>query len=143
MKVYKLVKVGDYEVKEELHYVKEHFWAKVEGNVVRTGATDYGQKALREVVFIELPQAGSKVEQGQPYGTIESVKAVIDLIAPVSGTIKAVNEVLRDSPEAINRDPYGEGWLAMIEPSNLQAELQNLMDFDATKKFYEDLVKKG
>jgi len=138
-----LVKVGDYEVKEGLYYVKEHFWAKIEGDSVRTGATDYGQKALREVVYVELPQAGDQVNQGEAYGTVESVKAVVDLIAPVSGTIRMVNEALRDNPEAINSDPYGEGWLITIAPSNLQAELKNLMDFGAASKFYEEIVKKG
>jgi len=137
------VKVGDYEVKEGLYYVKEHFWAKIEGDSVRTGATDYGQKALREVVYVELPQAGDQVNQGEAYGTVESVKAVVDLIAPVSGTIRMVNEALRDNPEAINSDPYGEGWLITIAPSNLQAELKNLMDFGAASKFYEEIVKKG
>ena len=138
-----MVKVGDYEVKEGLYYVKEHFWVKIEGDSVRTGATDYGQKALREVVFVELPEAGSQVKQGEAYGTVESVKAVVDLIAPVSGAIRMVNEALRDNPEAINSDPYGEGWLITIAPSDLQAELKNLMDFGAASKFYEEIVKKG
>lgn len=138
-----MVKVGDYEVKEGLYYVKEHFWAKIEGDSVRTGATDYGQKALREVVYVELPQVGDQVNQGEAYGTVESVKAVVDLIAPVSGTIRMVNEALRDNPEAINSDPYGEGWLITIAPSDLQAELKNLMDFGAASKFYEEIVKKG
>lgn len=138
-----MVKVGDYEVKEGLYYVKEHFWAKIEGDSVRTGATDYGQKALREVVYVELPQVGDQVNQGETYGTVESVKAVVDLIAPVSGTIRMVNEALRDNPEAINSDPYGEGWLITIAPSDLQAELKNLMDFGAASKFYEEIVKKG
>jgi glycine cleavage system H protein len=138
-----LVKVGDYEVKEGLYYIKEHFWAKIEGDTIRTGASDYGQKALREVVYVELPRTDSMVEQGQAYGSIESVKAVVDLIAPISGRIKTVNEALRDNPEAINSDPYGEGWLVVIQPSNLEAELKGLMDFNATLKFYEDLVKKG
>jgi glycine cleavage system H protein len=138
-----LVKIGDYEVKEGLFYVKEHFWAQVEDDIVRSGITDYGQKALREVVYVELPEVGTNVKQGEAYGTIESVKAVVDLIAPVSGVIKSVNEPLRDNPEAINSDPYGEGWLATIEPSNLQEELKNLMDFAAATAFHEEIVKKG
>ena len=138
-----MVKIGDYEVKEGLYYVKEHFWARVEGDIVHSGITDYGQKALREVVYVELPEVGTNVKQGEAYGTIESVKAVVDLIAPVSGVIKSVNEPLRDNPEAINSDPYGEGWLATIEPSNLQEELKNLMDFAAATAFHEETVKKG
>jgi len=138
-----LVEVGDYEVREGLYYIKEHFWAKIEGNTVRVGATDYGQKALREVVYIELPSSGSPVKQGEAYGTVESVKAVVDLVAPASGTIVEVNEKLRDNPEAINSDPYGEGWLVVIQPSNLDAELKNLMNYDAGVEFYDEIVKKG
>ncbi|MCJ7632260.1 glycine cleavage system protein GcvH [Candidatus Bathyarchaeota archaeon] len=137
-----MAKVGDYEVKEELYYCKEHFWAKIDGDIVRTGTTDYGQKALREIVYVELPAVGAEVKQGEAYGTIESVKAVVDLIAPVSGIIETVNESLRDSPEAINSDPYGEGWLITIKSSNLQEELKDLMDFDSAKTFHEEIIKK-
>jgi glycine cleavage system H protein len=136
-----LVKVGDYEVIEGLYYAKEHFWAKIDGDVVRTGTTDYGQKALREIVYVELPEVGAEVKKGEAYGTIESVKAVVDLVAPVSGSIETVNEALRDNPEAINSDPYGEGWLITIKSSNLQAELKDLMDFNAAKTFHEEIVK--
>ncbi len=136
-----MVNVGEYEVREGLYYHKEHFWAKVENGVVRFGATDYGQKALKEVVFVELPSAGDAVKQNEPYGTVESVKAVIDLIAPLSGTVKEVNEKLRDNPEAINKDPYGEGWLIAITPSNLNAELGNLMAFDTAVNWYKEVTK--
>ncbi|MEM2921393.1 MAG: glycine cleavage system protein GcvH [Candidatus Bathyarchaeia archaeon] len=136
-----MVKVGDYEVREGLYYVKEHFWAKIEGGIVRTGATDYGQKSLREVVYVELPSVGSQVKQGEAYGTVESVKAVVDLIAPISGTVIEVNDSLRDNPEPINNDPYGKGWLIAIRPSALDSELRNLMDTDAAVKFYQELVK--
>ncbi len=136
-----LTKVGDYEVKEGLYYIKEHFWAKIEGDTVRTGTTDYGQKALREIVYIELPEVGSEVKQGEAYGTVESVKAVFDLVAPVSGNIIAVNESLQDSPETINSDPYGEGWIITIKSSNLNTEIKNLMDFNAAKTFHEEIVK--
>ena len=113
-----MVEIGEYEVREGLYYHKEHFWAKIEDELVRLGATDYGQKALREVVFVELPEVGDKVEQNEAYGTVESVKAVIDLIAPVSGTVKEVNEALMDNPDTINKDPYGEGWMILIELSH-------------------------
>lgn len=136
-----MAKIGDYEVKEGLYYVKEHFWAKIDDDGVRTGTTDYGQKALREIVYIELPEVGSEVKQGEAYGTIESVKAVFDLVAPVSGNIVTVNESLQDDPETINSDPYGGGWLITIKPSNLNAELKNLMDFNAAKTFHEEIVK--
>ena len=138
-----MVKVDEYEVREGFYYVKEHFWAKVEGNIVRMGATDYGQKSLREVVFVELPSPGGQVNQGEAYGTVESVKAVIDLVAPVTGTVVEVNESLRDNPEPINNDPYGKGWLITIRPSSLDSELKNLMNFDAAVKFYQEVVRKG
>jgi glycine cleavage system H protein len=122
-------------------FKKDHFWAKVEDGLVRVGATDYGQKALKEVVFVELPSAGDIVEQNEPYGTVESVKAVVDLIAPISGTVEEVNEELLDNPEPINQDPYGDGWLIRITPSNLDEELGNIMNFEAAVEWYKEVVK--
>lgn len=136
-----MVKVGEYEVNEGLYYHKEHYWAKIENGLVRIGPTDYGQKALKEVVFLDLPSIGGTVTQNEAYGTVESVKAVVDLIAPLSGTIEKVNEPLKDNPESVNKDPYGEGWLITIKPSNLSEELKNLMDFNAAVEFYKGLVK--
>ncbi|MDQ1281174.1 MAG: glycine cleavage system protein [Thermoproteota archaeon] len=138
-----MVKVGEYEVQEGLYYHSEHFWAKVEGDSVRFGATDYGQKALREVVFIELPKVGDEVSQNEAYGTVESVKAVIDLIAPVSGKIKEINEKLTDTPDLINNNPYGDGWLILVTPSKLDDELKNLMTFEAALTWYQELAKGG
>ena len=132
-----MVKIGEYEVHEGYYYHKDHFWASVEGELVKFGATDYGQKALKEVVFVELPEVGTTVTQNEPYGTVESVKAVVDLVALVSGTIEKVNEKLLDNPEPINNDPYEEGWLIVVKPSDLNNELKNIMDFTAAKEFYE------
>ena len=137
------MKVDEYQVPEGLYYLEEHFWAKVEKDIVRTGPTDYGQKSLREVVYVELPSAGGQVKQGEAYGTVESVKAVVDLVAPVSGTVVEVNESLRDNPEPINNDPYGKGWLITIRPSNLGSELSNLMNLDAAVKYYQEVITKG
>jgi len=136
-----MVKVGEYEVREGLHYHKEHFWARIEGNNVRFGTTDYGQKALREVVFVELPNVGDEVRQNEPYGTVESVKAVVDLIAPLSGTIKEVNEELRDSPDLINKDPYGKGWLISVSPTKLKEEVKNILTFEAAVEWYKEVIK--
>jgi len=136
-----LVQIDEYEVREGLYYQKDHYWAKMEDGLVRVGATDYGQKALKEVVFIELPSVGDTITQNEPYGTVESVKAVVDLIAPVSGTVKEVNEELLDNPEPINKDPYGEGWLILITPSNLDVELGNIMGFEAAVDWYKEVVK--
>jgi glycine cleavage system H protein len=138
-----MVEIGEYEVREGLHYHKEHFWAKIEDGLVRFGATDYGQKALREVVFVELPEVGDEVEQNEAYGTVESVKAVIDLIAPVSGTVKEVNEALMDNPDTINQDPYGTGWLIVVTPSDVEGELGNIMNFNAAVDWYTTLVEEG
>ena len=136
-----MVQIDEYEVREGLYYQKDHYWAKMEDGLVRVGATDYGQKALKEVVFVELPSVGDTVTQNEPYGTVESVKAVVDLIAPVSGTVKEVNEELLDNPEPINKDPYGEGWLILITPSNLDVELGNIMGFEAAVDWYKEVVK--
>ena len=138
-----MVEIGEYEVREGLYYHKEHFWAKIEDGLVRFGATDYGQKALKEIVFVELLEVGDEVKQNEAYGTLESVKAVVDLIAPVSGTVKEVNKALMDNPDAINKDPYGNGWLITVTPSDVDGELENIMDFDAAVDWYKALVEEG
>ena len=124
-----MVKVEAYEVPEGLYYQKDFEWVKIEGGKVRMGVTDYAQKSLREIVYAELPNAGTQIKQGETYGTLESVKAVSDLISAVSGRIVEVNEEAQSKPETLNEDPYVKGWLIVVEPSNLQVELANLMDF--------------
>ena len=138
-----MVEIGEYEVREGLYYHKEHFWAKIEDGLVRFGATDYGQKALKEIVFVELPEVGNEVEQNEAYGTLESVKAVVDLIAPVSGTVKEVHEALMDDPGTINKDPYNTGWLILVIPSDVEGELGNIMDFNAAVDWHKTLVEEG
>jgi glycine cleavage system H protein len=138
-----MVEVDGYDVREGLYYHTDHFWVKVEDGKVRVGASDYGQKALKEVVFVELPVEGDAVTQGEPYGTLESVKAVVDLVAPVSGTVVAINEALTDNPEPINEDPYAEGWLILVDPSNLDDDLATLMDYDAAVAWYTEVAKEG
>ena len=132
-----MVKVEGYEVPEGLYYSKDFAWIKVEGDKVRMGVTDYAQKSLREIVYAELPQPGSAVKQGEPYGTVESVKAVSDLISGVTGTIEEVNEEVKSKPETLNEDPYVKGWLLIVKPVNLQAELANLMDFNAAVEWHK------
>jgi len=136
-----MVKVDGYEVPEGLYYTKEFEWVKVEGDKVRVGITDYAQKQLREIVYAELPSSGTTVKQNEPYGTVESVKAVSDLVAPISGTIEEVNADVQSKPETLNEDPYGKGWLLIIKPSNLQAELTNIMDFDKAVEWHKTLSK--
>jgi glycine cleavage system H protein len=136
-----MVKVDSYEVPEGLYYSKDFAWIKVEGDKVRMGITDYAQKQLREIVYAELPDAGAEVTQNEPYGTLESVKAVSDLVAAVSGTIEEVNEEVKSKPEVLNEDPYAKGWLLLVKPANLQAELANLMDFDKAVEWHKNQAK--
>jgi glycine cleavage system H protein len=136
-----MVKVEGHEVPEGLYYTKEFEWLKIEGDKVRVGITDYAQKQLREIVYAELPNAGSETKQNEPYGTVESVKAVSDLVAPISGTIEQVNAEVQSKPELLNEDPYLKGWLLIVKPTNLQAELANVMDFNKAVEWHKDLKK--
>ena len=135
------MKINDYEVPEGLYYTKEHTWIKVEDDKCRVGITDYAQKALHEVVFIELPNVDTKVEHMKPAGTLESVKAVSDFFSPVSGDIVEVNTILPDNPERVNESPYGDGWVAIIKPSNLDQELSALMDVNKYGDFLKTIVE--
>jgi glycine cleavage system H protein len=136
-----MVKVNEYEVPEGLYYTKEFEWIKVEGDKVRVGITDYAQKQLREIVYAELPSTGTTTKQNEPYGTVESVKAVSDLVAPISGMIEEVNAEVQSKPETLNEDPYGKGWLLIVKPSNLQVELANTMDFNKAVEWHKSLAK--
>ena len=136
-----MVKVDGTEVKEGLYYTKEFEWAKIEGDKVRIGITDYAQKQLREIVYAELPSSGTSITQNTPYGTVESVKAVSDLIAPISGTIEEVNTEVQSKPELLNEDPYVKGWLLTVKPANLNAELANIMDFAKAVEWHKALKK--
>ncbi|MEA2089766.1 MAG: glycine cleavage system protein GcvH [Thermoproteota archaeon] len=136
-----MVKVDNYEVPEGLYYTEEFEWVKIENGKVRTGITDYAQKQLREIVYAELPMKGDAVEQNEPYGTVESVKSVSDLVAPLSGTVEEVNRKIQDSPEILNEDPYEEGWLLVIKPSNLKEELKNIMNFKQAVQWHKSLLE--
>ena len=136
-----MVKVDGYEVPEDLYYSNDFEWIKIEGDKVRMGITDYAQKQLREIVYAELPEAGTEVKQNEPYGTVESVKAVSDLVAAISGTVEEVNAEVQSKPELLNEDPYVKGWLILVKPSNLQAELANLMDFDKAVEWHKNQAK--
>lgn len=114
-------------IPEELRYTKDHEWAKPEGKRVRVGITDHAQTELTDVVYVELPPVGKVVKQGEPIGTVESVKAVSEIFAPVSGKVVEVNKTLGEQPELVNKDPYGSGWMAILEALN-PAELNALMD---------------
>ncbi len=111
----------------ELKYTKEHEWIKLDGTTATVGITDWAQGELGDIVFVELPEVGDKIERTKPFGTIEAVKAVSDLFAPLSGEVIEINAALEDDPMVINRDAYGDGWMVRVECSDL-AELDQLLD---------------
>jgi glycine cleavage system H protein len=125
-------------VPADLRYTQDHEWAKKEGERVRVGITAFAQEQLGDVVFVELPKVGAKVTQRQSFGVVESVKAVSDLFAPVSGEVVEVNGVLSSAPETVNRDPYGTGWMIVVKPANA-AEWEALL----TPAQYEAFVAQG
>ena len=136
-----MVKIEGNEVQEGLYYTKEFEWIKIEGDKARVGITDYAQKQLREIVYAELPSPGTEIKQNEPYGTVESVKAVSDLVAPITGTIEEVNSEVQSKPELLNEDPYTKGWLLILKPANLQQELTNLMDYNKAVEWHKTLKK--
>ena len=113
-----------------LRYTKEHEWVKIEGNKATIGITDFAQSELGDIVFVELPEVGDEISKDQPFGSVESVKTVSELYAPVSGKVVAVNEELSDSPEFVNESPYETAWMITIELSD-EAEVEALLDVDA------------
>ena len=115
------------EYPDEYSYTKEHEWISVEGDIATVGITDHAQAELGDIVYIELPAVGDQLEAGQPFGTIESVKAVSELYAPVSGEVLEVNEELVDRPELVNEECYGEGWIIVLRPDSPD-ELDQLLD---------------
>ena len=132
----------EYEVPDGLLYTRDHEWIKVEGNVITIGVTDYGQKKLREVVYVELPTIGQRVEEGEAIATLESVKASAEVYTPASGRVIEVNSKLVDSPELVNDDPYGDGWIARIELEE-ERGFEDLMEPDEYRKYLEDLEERG
>jgi glycine cleavage system H protein len=129
--------VADYEIPEDLRYSTEDEWARSEDSQVVVGVTDYAQQQLGDIVFVELPELGTSFSKGDRFGVIESVKAVSDLFAPVSGEVVDVNTDLADSPELVNSDCYGEGWMVIIEPSDPE-ELNELLGAAAYRKHIDE-----
>ena len=124
-------------VPEGLRYTKDHEWAKLEGKRARIGITDFAQDQLTDVVYVELPPIGKTVKQGEPIGTVESVKAVSEIFAPISGKVVDVNKALVDKPELVNKDPYGEGWMVVLDVAE-PAQANALMDPTAYRKHIGD-----
>ncbi len=125
------------EFPEDLRYSKEHEWVRMEGERLRVGITDFAQDSLGDVVYVDLPEPGTNVESGRSMGEVESTKSVSDVFSPVTGTIAERNDLLADRPELVNEQPYGDGWLVTIEPSESGQE-SALMDAAAYRAFLEE-----
>ena len=136
------MKVDDYDVPDGLHYTKEHEWMSVENGLCRIGITDYAQKSLHEVVYVDLPQLGKNLAQNAAFGTVESVKAVSELYSPVSGDVVERNEKLVQSPESVNQDQYGAGWIVIVKPSQLETDMKTLLDAESYAAFLMEVIKK-
>lgn len=121
---------------EELTYTKDHEWVRVKGDKATVGITDHAQKQLGDVVYVELPKVGDRFEAAEPFGSVESVKAVSEIYMPVTGSVLEINEALNESPEHVNENPYGEGWMIVVKIDN-PAELDGLL----TAAEYEDYIK--
>jgi glycine cleavage system H protein len=119
--------IKDLKLPEDVHYSHDHEWARREGDLFVIGINDYAQDQLGDIVFVELPEQGATFEQGQEFGTVESVKAVSELFMPVGGEVVAVNSALESSPELVNSDPYGSGWMLKLKASD-PADFDKLMD---------------
>ncbi len=124
-------------VPDDRRYSQDHEWARLEDGRVRVGITDFAQAALGDVVFVQLPEVGRAVSTGEPLGEVESTKSVSDVYAPVGGTVVEVNADLVDAPQRLNEDPYGEGWLCLIEPSDAEA-YDSLLDARAYERLISD-----
>jgi len=123
---------------KELRYSEEHEWVRVEGDKVRVGITDFAQSELGDIVFVELPEVGAEITANEPFGSVESVKTVSELYAPISGKVVEVNEELNDNPEFVNESPYEKAWMIVIEPSDM-SEVDKLM----TAEQYEEMVSQN
>jgi len=126
------------EIPKELRYSEEHEWAAVDDNIATIGITDYAQEQLGDIVYVELPETGTEVTKGDKFGVIESVKAVSDIYSPVTGTVVTVNTGLPNTPETVNEEPYGDGWMIRVEMSDPE-ELDDLM----TAAEYETFIEKA
>ena len=130
--------IGELNLPDDLRYTESHEWVKAEGDRVRIGISDYAQDQLGDIVFVELPQVGNTFEKGQEFGTVESVKAVAELYMPLGGEIFSVNRALEDSPELVNKNPYGDGWMIEIKPSDA-GEQETLMTRDSYLKMLKEI----
>lgn len=125
-----------FDIPDELRYLESHEWARIDGDTARIGVSDFAQDELGDIVFAEFPDAGESITQNEEFGVVESIKAVSDLYAPLSGTVSTVNEELFDTPELVNEDPYGDGWMLELEDID-ESEAENLL----TPEEYEEQIE--
>jgi glycine cleavage system H protein len=130
-----------YEIPDDCRYARTDEWIRIDGTTGRTGVTDYAQSELSDIVFVELPEIGTQVEAGEVFGVVESVKAVSDLVAPVTGEIVDVHTALGDHPEWVNEDPYGRGWMVLLAPDDLD-EVDSLLSPEEYGAFVEERAGK-
>ncbi len=123
-------------IPEDLLYTRDHEWIRVDGNIATVGITDYAQEQLGDIVFVEIETLDETIDKGEAFGTIEAVKTVSDMFMPVSGTVQEVNDQLADTPDNVNSDPYGEGWMVKIKMTNQDGDVSELLDSDA----YDNLL---
>ncbi len=128
--------ISELKLPEDLRYSTDHEWARLEGDKVRVGISDYAQDQLGEIVFVEVPEIGAAFKMGEVFGTLESVKAVAEMMIPISGEVMAVNTELENAPELVNQDPYAGGWILELKPDDV-SEMDQLMNKDA----YLDMLK--
>ena len=128
--------INELNLPDDVRYTDDHEWTKAEGETVKIGITDYAQDQLGEIIFVEVPEVGDTLDKGANFGSLESVKAVSDIVMPVSGEVLAVNTALEDAPELLNQDPYSGGWIVEIKPGD-PSELDQLMD----KNAYLEMLK--
>ena len=127
------------EVPKGLHYTKEHEWVQVEDDTIATiGITDFAQESLGDITYVQLPKEGEEVKKDDPFGVVESVKAVSDLYSPVTGRVVEVNQPLLQAPELLNDDPYNDGWMIKVEVKDVEGDLDGLMDADEYKEYVAD-----
>ena len=135
--------IKGYDIPDELYYHEEHSWARVDGTKVTVGMSDFFQKEAGDIVFVDLPEEEDDVSQGEVCGKIQSRKWIGKLVSPVSGEIIEINEELEDDTSLINTDPYGEGWIIVIEASDLDSDLKNLIHGDAVADFIDKEIKRA
>ena len=128
-----------FKVPRDLLYNENDFWAKIDGNIATVGITSYMQNVVSDIIFVSLPQVGTKIEQFGEAGSFESIKAALDIISPVSGSVSEVNHELENQPDLANSDPYGKGWLLRIELSDFESDKENLIDAEG---YFEVMKKK-